>query len=1171
MTSMDIDSPSTPNMAITPVMPADNSEAPISEEQPNRRRRKKSIVWEHFTIETVGAGCMRACCKQCKKSFAYITGPKLAGTSHLKRHIALGICPVSRQKNEASPLTPGAKSDPPKRRYRSSPGYGNIPFDQDRCNQEIAKMIIQHEYPLHIVEHPAFIDFVRTLQPQYNMPSFNTIQGECVSIYLREKQSLLNLISGIPGRVNLALDLGTSNLDTGYAFLTGHFIDDDWNLHRRILNVVMLPFPDSDYALNQAVVSCLSDWHLESRLCSLTLDQSFSNETVMGNLRSLLSVKNQRLFNCQLLKGNCYARVLSRLAQDALGSMGEVIGKVRESVKYVKTSETHDEKFAELRQRLQVPSTKELIIDDQTKWNTTYQMLVAACELKEVFDCLDTSDPVYKINPSINDWKQVEILCRYLKLLYDAAGILTSPIYPPANAFYHEVSKIQLELTRLAMSQDPFVSSLTKPLKEKFDQYWKDSFLVLVIAVVMDPRFKMKLVEFSFSKIFGEDAGMWIKIVDDGIHELFLDYLPPNLSVTTFMQPEDMVIPQTEMLQDVGPQDQEAHFQDLQLVHSVDVPTQEVHSQGATVQDIKLEKETPQGHLNEPSQDVTPQVLHHQEVAQEEMHTQEIPAQEMQIQELALQEMDSQQLQIQENVTHEASVQELSTQETSEHEMHIDYQLPLQDTDAQEVSPQAMNSQEMPAPEPHVQGLAAQEAHVQELPAQEVHLQEVPDEGMHAQEVPTQDMLPQEVGVQLVHHSEVVAQDMNPSEAHSHEMHTEAETPEMHPPETQSQEMHTPEAQTQEMDSPEAQTQEMHSPEAQTQEMNPPEVKAQEMCSQEAQLHETQPQEAASQEMQHHEVLSHETHPEEVLTQEMHPQEVQTQDLLHQEGQSQETHHHEAQSQEMHYHEGQTQDMDHHEVQDPEIRHHEVQAQEMHHHEVQAQEMHKMHHHEVQAQEMHHHEVQAQEMHHHEVQRQDMDHHEVQAPEIHHHEVQAPVMHHQEVQIQEMHHCEVQAPEMHHQEVETQEMHHPEFSQEMQPYEVNHQDLPLLSTIGDGYSDFEVYISATSNQHLKSELDQYLEESLLPRVHDFDVLGWWKLNKLKYPTLSKMAADILSIPISTVAPDSVFDTGSKKIDSYQSSLRPVILEALICAKDWLQYGSSASSLDVSNALVKMEH
>jgi len=528
------------DMAIVPATPATplGNEQPGSKTQPNKRRRKKSIVWEHFTVETVGPGHTRACCKQCKKSFAYITGSKLAGTSHLKRHIALGICPVSRQRSQPlATYTPASKSagaygsatDPPKRRYRTTPAIANVPLDQERCSLEIAKMIIMHEYPLHIVEHPGFIDFVRTLNPHYNMVSFNTVQGDCVALYLREKQRLLNLISTIPERVNLTLDLQTSNQNLGYVFLTGHFIDSDWKVHRHILNVVMVAYPDSDHAFNQAVVACLSDWNLEGRLFTLTVDQSFSSEAVIANVRGLTSVKNPQLLNGQILIGSCYAHLLSGLAQDAFGSMVDTIKKIRDSVKYVKTSEAHEEKFDELKQQLQVPSTKDLLIDDQTRWDTTYHMLVAASELKEVFACFDASDPDYKLTPSMDDWKQVETLCSYLKILFDAANILTGPTYPTASTFFHEVSKLQLDLTHAATSQDPFVSNLIKPLQEKFDKYWRGCCLILAVAVVMDPRFKMKLVEFSFSRIFGEDAETWIGLVDDGIHELFLDYFSPML------------------------------------------------------------------------------------------------------------------------------------------------------------------------------------------------------------------------------------------------------------------------------------------------------------------------------------------------------------------------------------------------------------------------------------------------------------------------------------------------------------------------------------------------------------------------------------------------------------------------------------------------------------------
>ncbi|KAK1364023.1 zinc finger BED domain-containing protein DAYSLEEPER-like [Heracleum sosnowskyi] len=528
-------------------------------QQPNSFRRKKSIVWDYFTVQQISAGCKKACCNQCKRSFAYVTDSKLAGTSHLKRHIATGICPVIRQKskgmtkvNLSIPLKTEAQSHTtlPRKRVRSRPVSAPV--------HEIAKMIMLHEYPLNIVEHSGFNEFLQAIQPQVNMLNIDTVESECFSIYTREKQGILDLLNGSFGRVNLTLDLWESPQSLVYVILTGHFTDSDWKLQRRILNVVMLPFPESESAFNQAVVACINDWGLDNKLFTLTLDKSFATEAVRRNLRGLLPIKNPHTLGGQLLLGNCYARVISHLAVDALSSMVKTIKKVRDIVKYVKTVKSHEEKFIKLKQQLHNTSTKSLIIDDRTKWDTTYHMLVAASEVKEVFPCLDTSDPNYKETPSIEEWRQVEILCSYLKLFFDAANILTSPTYTTADIFFHDVWKIQLELTHAAMSEDTFVRTLAKPLQERFNEYWKDCNLILAAAVVMDPTFKMELVKFSFSKIYGKDADTWVKSVIEGVHELYLDYIPAPTFVVEEdcedfgieMTHEDSLIPASDGLSD---------------------------------------------------------------------------------------------------------------------------------------------------------------------------------------------------------------------------------------------------------------------------------------------------------------------------------------------------------------------------------------------------------------------------------------------------------------------------------------------------------------------------------------------------------------------------------------------------------------------------------------------
>ncbi|KAH9611919.1 hypothetical protein KSS87_003064, partial [Heliosperma pusillum] len=131
------------------------------EEQSNKRRRKKSEVWQYFTTQPISEDCTRACCNRCNRSFVYINGKKQSGTSHLRRHIISGACAskhVDQETGELFASTPGSQNGaitaPPRKRCRASPGSVTVVLDQEHCINELARMIIQHEYPTNMVEQP---------------------------------------------------------------------------------------------------------------------------------------------------------------------------------------------------------------------------------------------------------------------------------------------------------------------------------------------------------------------------------------------------------------------------------------------------------------------------------------------------------------------------------------------------------------------------------------------------------------------------------------------------------------------------------------------------------------------------------------------------------------------------------------------------------------------------------------------------------------------------------------------------------------------------------------------------------------------------------------------------------------------------------------------------------
>jgi hypothetical protein len=505
-----------------------NETAEVTPQISSRRRRKKSMVWEHFTTKE-SEGCTKACCNHCNGFFAYSSGSKMAGTSHLKRHITMGHCPVIKGQE---PLAGGTDNggqgtvEKPSKRCRTCAGYANAPFDPDLSSSYLAKMIILHDYPLHIVQQPTFISFIEGLQPRFKVVTTDMMEAEVYAIYLKERDNLLKEVGNIPGRINLTIGWWTTSQTLGYVSIAGQFIDSEWKLHRRMLNFVMAPWSCSENAISEAIRRSLAQWNMRDKLFTITGDYGSSSHDIYSvNLRDDLSKKNIPMLRGQFLVLRCYAHILNAAASDVTASLQSVIYKIRESIKFIKSCTSHELQFTNIIQQLQIPSNKTLCLDVKAQWDTTYLMLLAALDYKQAFTMLERSNDNYNQAPSAVDWDEVEVSCRFLKLLYDSAHSIMATEDPTANIFFHEAWTIQREILSGTDHQDPISSRIAKEMHERFDKYWKDCNVMLAIAVVMDPRFKMKIVEFGYSKIFGRKGVKHVKVVDDAVRELYKEYV----------------------------------------------------------------------------------------------------------------------------------------------------------------------------------------------------------------------------------------------------------------------------------------------------------------------------------------------------------------------------------------------------------------------------------------------------------------------------------------------------------------------------------------------------------------------------------------------------------------------------------------------------------------------
>lgn len=83
----------------------------------------------------------------------------------------------------------------------------------------------------------------------------------------------------------------------------------------------------------------------------------------------------------------------------------------------------------------------------------------------------------------------------------------------------------------------------------------------------------------------------------------------------------------------------------------------------------------------------------------------------------------------------------------------------------------------------------------------------------------------------------------------------------------------------------------------------------------------------------------------------------------------------------------------------------------------------------------------------------------------------------------------------------------------------------------------------------KDEFLQYLDEQR-PNLEDDQILGWWKLNKQKYPQLSKMAVDYLSIPATSASVERLFSAGKNMVTDKRNRLSISSMQAVMSLKSW---------------------
>ncbi|XP_060676328.1 uncharacterized protein LOC132805410 [Ziziphus jujuba] len=321
-----------------------------------------------------------------------------------------------------------------------------VGFNKEACGLACAKMIILDELPFSFVESRDFRMFCKVACPKFDPLSQRTIVRDIYALYLDEKLQLKNTFSLNCQRISLTTNIWTSIQNINYMSLTVHYIDSNWMLHKWILNFCVIPNHKGE-TIGKLIGNCLYEWDIE-RVFIIIVDNASANNV---------------------------------------------------AIEYIKRK-----------------------LNNWKGWNSTYLMLEAALKFQKAFERLEENDGHYLSYfreddgrrkrlgpPNFVDWNNALVFVKFLKSFYDVTLKFSSSLHISSNAYFHEICSIQSQLDAWSLSGEYLLNDMATKMKRKFDKYWgkmDDINPLLLIAIVLDPRYKLDYVEYCFGDVYAEDV-----------------------------------------------------------------------------------------------------------------------------------------------------------------------------------------------------------------------------------------------------------------------------------------------------------------------------------------------------------------------------------------------------------------------------------------------------------------------------------------------------------------------------------------------------------------------------------------------------------------------------------------------------------------------------------------
>ncbi|MBW0491999.1 hypothetical protein O181_031714 [Austropuccinia psidii MF-1] len=478
---------------------------------PNNHSQKRSWVWLYFSDvdeEYVECHVMNKAGNPCSKK---IKRDRTGSTKGMSHHLTVKHR-LANPKSSAISQSTNCTLD---RFVQASKTKQQLCLESLKTS--LVYFISDCDLPLSITESTSFRELLQLCNPKILEILVGRAAVTChlSSVYFFHQSHIRNILECNDQSISFTTDCWTSPNVTAFMAVTGHYLDPDFNLKSILLGLTEIEGDHSGISLANHFLQVINRYKIATKMICITTDNASVNTRMAQEIS-----RSVPTFHADTHSIGCMAHIIHLAARDGLSALtntnttatpighrmdlsnlldtpdgthlqyDSIISRIAKLGSYLRQSSQRREKFI---------TTVNLVYDGSkptkastllthvcTRWNSTYEMLQRALNLKDAFNQFCSPDNMAPFRLTPLEWEKVVVIVNFLLPLYEATLIICKEKYPTINQ--------ALPLYILQQYDVAPIEPATKAMTDKLSKYLKILLCKkpVICATFLDPRFKFK-------------------------------------------------------------------------------------------------------------------------------------------------------------------------------------------------------------------------------------------------------------------------------------------------------------------------------------------------------------------------------------------------------------------------------------------------------------------------------------------------------------------------------------------------------------------------------------------------------------------------------------------------------------------------------------------------------